>query len=719
MNSKTRNGLISLFPLVLVAGLGTAHADNLSSKSLLDMNASGSVYLESVTTYDPDTGDAMRSYRLVSNLGAKTITLAPPAGASDLEAYGLSRDGTYVIGSYFDERAGKYVDFIWKNGQYQIVDSDTDGLSGINGVGNDGSAFGFTQRGGILQSFIWKNGVFTFTPTDPGVYLGTNLIDRTPDGRFAVGSLERLADNQSHAMIWDTKLNAVTDIDTLYQYSYSSLVSTDGSVVAGVGSQLNGPYQVFRWTKDGGMADIGALEVGQSMVLSDMSANGAVLVGGGYMSDPNGGVAPIYAYRYAVDATGQGTLTNLGVLYAPEPGGSAESEAKAVSADGAYVVGYSSTDGYVQQGFRWSEETGMQSIEEWLAEAGVTPDFVSYNAEFISDNGNVVMGATQDDDIYIARVGDISGVITESEFYPTVVQAASSTVQNSVSSANTVMFGAQGNPMRNRLGAGERAVWGTVDGGYDNTDISKGGLALGEFGLGYGITDAVTARISVGGTYSDQDLDAGGWVKQSGFFLSPEVTADLGSNLYLTLGGYVGRTNIDTSRGYMNGTIRDSSDGSTDADTWAAKIRLDWLNAANVANTDITPYIGLSYARTTVDAYTEEGGSFPVSYDEASDHSTIARLGADFVHPMSETVRLLAKTEVSYQFEDQATATTGTLTGISDFSIDGAELKQLWLRGGVGAEVDLGSGTASFMVNATTEGQDPSVWLRSNYTVKF
>ncbi|THV22972.1 autotransporter domain-containing protein [Peteryoungia ipomoeae] len=719
MKTKHSVVVISFSNLLLLASLGATHADNLPSRSLLDMNASGSVYLEAVTTFDADTGDATRSFRLVSNLGAKTVTLAPPAGTSNLEAYGLSRDGTYVVGSYFDERAGKYVDFIWKNGRYQIVDSETDGLSGINGVGNDGSAFGFRERGGIAQSFIWKNGVFTFTPTDPGVYQSTQLNARTPDGRFAVGSLERVDDNQSHAMIWDTKLNAVTDIDTVYRYSYSSLVSTDGSVVAGVGGQLNGPSQVFRWTKDGGMTDIGALEVGQSMVLRDMSADGNVLVGRGYMFDPNVGEDTFYAYRYSVDSTGQGTLTNLGVLYQPEPGWVSESEAIAVSADGAYVVGSAYTDYYGEQGFRWSEETGMQSIEEWLAGAGVDPGFDSKDAEFISDNGNVVMGSTLDGDIYVARVGDISGVIIESEFYPTVVQAASSAVQNSVSSANTVMFGAQGNPLRNRLGAGERSVWGTVDGGYDNSDISEGGLALGEFGLGYGITDGITARISVGGTYSDQDLDAGGWVKQRGFFLSPEVTADLGSNLFLTLGGYVGRADIDTARGYLNGTIQDSSEGSTNADTWAAKIRLDWLNAANLANTDITPYIGLSYARTTVDAFTEHSGAFPVSYDETSDHSTIARLGADFVHPVSDTVRLLAKTELSYQFEDHAAATSGTLTGISDFSIDGAELKQLWLRGGVGAEVDLGGGTASVMVNATTEGQDPSLWLRSNYTVKF
>ena len=120
-----------------------------------------------------------------------------------------------------------------------------------------------------------------------------------------------------------------------------------------------------------------------------------------------------------------------------------------------------------------------------------------------------------------------------------------------------------------------------------------------------------------------------------------------------------------------------------------------------------------------MDGYTETGGSFPVSYDETKDHSTVLRIGADFVHPLTDTVRLLAKAEADYQFEKHAATTSGTLIGLNDFSIAGQDLKQFWVRGGLGAEFDAGGGTASLMVNATTEGQDPTVWVRANYTVKF
>ncbi len=102
------------------------------------------------------------------------------------------------------------------------------------------------------------------------------------------------------------------------------------------------------------------------------------------------------------------------------------------------------------------------------------------------------------------------------------------------------------------------------------------------------------------------------------------MSVDVGRDLYLTVGGYWGRSAIDfqsrVSQRWFTGLFQRSY---RRADL-GAKFRFDWLNAFIVSNTNITPYLGLSYAHTTVDAYTETGGSFPVSYDESKDHSTIA-----------------------------------------------------------------------------------------------
>jgi hypothetical protein len=148
---------------------------------------------------------------------------------------------------------------------------------------------------------------------------------------------------------------------------------------------------------------------------------------------------------------------------------------------------------------------------------------------------------------------------------------------------------------------GQRSIWGTVDAGHDDGGSSDGNFVLGDFGFGYGTADGITARFSAGGLHSDQDLDVVGSVRQKGFYMSPEVSADLGGDVFVTLGGYWGKSSIDSKRGYLNGATLDYSNGDTDAETWGAKVRFDWLNAFTINETAITPYVGLSYARTKVD----------------------------------------------------------------------------------------------------------------------
>ncbi|WP_377298054.1 autotransporter domain-containing protein [Rhizobium sp. SGZ-381] len=703
LNAKYARCTVSSLVLAVMWS-GDAFAASLEINELGGLSGDGSAYLVYDSGYDyaRTDGPIPASIRLVSTITGEVIEIPLPETAYSASAR-LSDDGKTVAGEYYDQEVDKHYVFSW-TAQGGMVKYETENSASIVGVSDNGIVAGTHHNDALSASFAstWTTAGQTESPLDAG-YISSRAGAISRDGSTVVGAVYDI-DYIAHAMVWDLASNQVQDINSIYNGSFATHVSADGSVVAGYSiSELTD--NVFRWTSAGGMKDIGHLSVNGNTYLGAMSDDGNVLVGSSEVR-----VGEYHAYRYVASAATD-NMTDLGVL-----SGDVRSQALNVSADGRYVVGISQNADYVDHGFRWSQETGMLSIEAWLAEGGVTADYTTTSAEYISDDGSVVIGKTDDDAVYVARAG---GIIKEEEFYPTLVQVGSNTVQNSVSSANTIMFGAQGNPMRNLLGVGERSAWGTVDSGYDNGDTAKGGLALGEFGLAYGIADGVTARFSVGGTYSNQDLDAGGSVRQTGYYLSPEVSANMGSNLYLTVGGYFSHASIDTARGYLNGSAQDYSNGSTNADTWGAKIRVDWLNAATLAETDITPYAGLSYARTKVDAYTEENGSFPVSYDATSDHSTILRLGADFVRPMSDTVRLLAKSEVSYQFEDHAAATSGTLIGVSDFSIDGQDLKQLWVRGGIGAEFDVAGGTASFMVNATTQGQDPTVWLRSNFTVKF
>ena len=94
-------------------------------------------------------------------------------------------------------------------------------------------------------------------------------------------------------------------------------------------------------------------------------------------------------------------------------------------------------------------------------------------------------------------------------------------------------------------------------------------------------------------------------------------------------------------------------------------------------------------------------------------------MGLDGVTPLNEQFRVLTRGEVAYRFDDRTAGTSGTITGVSDFSFDGQDTDRVWLRGGVGAEFDVAGGTGTLMLNASTQGNDPSLWVKSAWKVSF
>jgi probable HAF family extracellular repeat protein len=705
---STSSGLAAVFSF-----LATSITFAAPSFGPLGLSSDGSTFLE----YAIDASTGNHVYQLTDVATGSHFILADNPNFPGFHPIALSADGGSVTGTYAGSN-GLQASFVWtKSGGFQDLGSVGGARTTANAVSADGSVIvgeGSLNGGTDLQAFYWTSatGIVTLPQIGTGNLSSAKAV--SADGHTIAGEANMTTSLSSnpglkHAFVW-TSGTGMHDIDTIYDNSVASLVNKDGSVIAGTGS-LAGTTTVFRWTS-AGMIDVGNLG-GTSATLKAMSDDGSTLVGSADLPSQYTG-----AFRYNAST---GLIQELGTL------GGHSASANDVNADGSVVVGTSADATSTFHGFRWTAATGMQSVEDWLASEGLNlGGETTASADFVSAKGNVIVGTTPDDTTYIARVvspddtsGGGTGIIDTSKFLPTVAAANNVAVQYGIYNADTIMFGAQGEPMRNLLSTGQRSAWGTVDGGYENGDHSKGGLALGEFGFGYGIVDGVTARVAAGGTYTKQELDVSGDVRQRGFYLSPEVSADVGHNLYLTVGGYWGRGSIDSHRGYLNGVDHDYSDGSTNSETWGAKIRLDWLNAATIDNTAITPYAALSYAHTKVDAFTEDSGSFPVSYDATDDHATIARLGTDFVHPLTDKVRILAKAEADYQFGDRAADTRGTIVGISDFDLPGQDLNRFWVRGGLGAEFDAGKGTASVMMNATTQGQDPTFWVRTNYTVKF
>ena len=219
-----------------------------------------------------------------------------------------------------------------------------------------------------------------------------SIVDNLIAGTIVVGYNDRGPSTTYHAFRWTTAGGA-TDLGTLdppnnaNRTSMATGVNTAGTVVVGFSQIGAGVTQhAFRWTASG-MVDLGA-PAGATRDSRALAVNGAgdVVVGDGVFVDPNSFTGfRSGAFRW----TQAGGFQNLGAL---EPG--FFSVATDVTADGAVIVGQGGTQVVVgnssingSRAFRWTSTAGLQAI-------GPMPGHTHAIATGVSDNGSVVVGTS-------------------------------------------------------------------------------------------------------------------------------------------------------------------------------------------------------------------------------------------------------------------------------------------------------------------------------------
>jgi len=202
--------------------------------------------------------------------------------------------------------------------------------------------------------------------------------------------------------------------------SYSISVSADGLVAVGRSSAgTNDDTHAFRWTRDGGMVDIGNFYVNGisgngTVVVGDDARNGIRWVAGTGVTELS--INPIIAadvYRvFADDVSCDGSVvvgevetinsehaimwTKSGEMMelTPLPGGNGDSRSTAISCNGLVIVGVSSsTTG--SQAFRWTSGTGMVGLG-YLS--GTRSSFHDSYADWVSSDGSIIVGESKNDD---------------------------------------------------------------------------------------------------------------------------------------------------------------------------------------------------------------------------------------------------------------------------------------------------------------------------------
>jgi len=192
------------------------------------------------------------------------------------------------------------------------------------------------------------------------------------DGAVVAGYDEAVIDDEGvggelRALRW-TRSSGAAPLATLGANSQSLAVSADGRVIVGWTEHPNG-WRAAKWEADGSLTLLGTLGGAQSAAYG-VSANGAIVVG--WADDASNRRA---AVRWQAD----GTVDDLGV-----PTGFTISWATGASADGSTLAANAYADRNRWRAFRWNA-SGWESLQ-------LPAGYANSEAHALSADGAVIVG---------------------------------------------------------------------------------------------------------------------------------------------------------------------------------------------------------------------------------------------------------------------------------------------------------------------------------------
>lgn len=286
----------------------------------------GFAYLSTSTTtgipflWDTHTGDKI----ILRGLGG--------AGG---EARGISADGRFVTG-WANNANGNQHAFLWdtQNGQVQDLDTLSNSISEGWDISADGSiVVGYFVDPNIRyeRAFLWN------TQTGEMRNLGTlggtnsNAYGVSSNGQFVVG-WSRTATSRIHAFLYNVASYELQDLDLVDSLvkGHANSVSNSGALAVGsVDTSFGrGIATVWEYSSKTYLESLGE----QMSEALDFTDDGGVIVGYSF--------TPARERRAVIWGTSTIGALDLNVLYDSLLNGSVLVEARAVSPDGRFIVGY-------------------------------------------------------------------------------------------------------------------------------------------------------------------------------------------------------------------------------------------------------------------------------------------------------------------------------------------------------------------------------------------
>lgn len=305
-----------------------------------------------------------------------------PGGNAYSQALAVSDDGSVVVG--ISSSADGNQAFRWADGIMEGLGDLPGGdfQSQASGVSADGSVVtGYSNSENGNEAFRWENGEMGGLGDLPGGDFTSYAHDVSADGSVVVGE-SSVGDGQWEAYRWENgEMEGLGDLDGKPPFNSIAFgISADGSVIVGE-SAAGRDAEAFRW-EDGTMVGLGDIPGGLLASRAyDVSNDGSVIIGVG------GGDRGWEAFRWTAATD---SMQGLGYL----SDSTFSSEARGMTADGAWIVGPSDVGQIDWRAYFWTEDDGMRNLKDMLEEEyGL--DLTGWTLQWamdMSDDGTVIVG---------------------------------------------------------------------------------------------------------------------------------------------------------------------------------------------------------------------------------------------------------------------------------------------------------------------------------------
>ena len=631
-------------------------------------------------------GITTRTYRWTATTGMVSIRGDWVTGSGGVSA--MSSDGSVIAGHVMDGNNNNTMSgYRWDadTGMVNIADTDRNGTvdgsasewatgyTNVSGMSSDGSVIaGITNDGSVFRAFRWDADTGMVNIAGDWATGNSYTAAISSDGSAIVGNGYDIS-NTGRAFRWDATTGMVNIAgDWATGHSQARAISYDGSVIAG--NAHDGTAQrAFRWDATNGMVDItGDWAIGITAAEA-ISPDGSVIIG--YAND---GTAS-RAYRW--DAT-TGMVNIAGDWATGNSGG------KVMSADGSVIAGYAN-DGTANRAFRWDATNGMVNLADTDGDGtidGSASEWATGNSyvNAMSSDGSVLIGHAKDGNntnrgfIYRSSMLDATNTQTsivqnasaQGAAVASVNSSISAIVQTEIEVAPPVRLNFFADPQSaNKLPTAIN-IMASRSSNKNASNVSIGSITAAV---------ALPNELTVGG-FAALGTDG---TSLSGFGFDGTLKAFGGFVRGASLGNtkLAWKASIATSGGDVT-IARDSSLTGTEAASGNSKLTSKSASfevgyKTLLIGQAVSPYLRLTRAITTRDAYTEQANSFPIAYSENKQTATTATVGIKMQTELTSNIALRYGLGVDFDLarSDAAIEGTSQIPGMTSISVAAPAVK--------------------------------------------